>query len=330
MNSNAARDRKPVLWTIFGTLLGLILLYASTRKVDSATLIATLKAADLRWGLSFVVIVVGFALLKAWRWNLLLRFIPDVKFGNLHSAVYVGLAVNFLIAHVGEFLRAAIIARGSRVSVSAVFATVVVERVVDFVAFLTVIAFLSMFATDLPDFVGMASVITSGIVVAAVAGLYALLHTPAWLSRLVAIISRPLPEGLTSWCLEQIELSRNGLIALQDARMMIIVIAISVLQWSLVVVAICCSVMAVGESITIVALVVTFVLILVGLMLPNSPMQIGTTQLAFTIGLGTGGIMETTAVAASLVYTLFLIIPIMIVGGVCLLHGRRSVNEKLS
>ena len=103
---------------------------------------------------------------------------------------------------------------------------------------------------------------------------------------------------------------------------MIAVLVVSVLQWLLIVAAIWASALAVGESASIVALVTTFVLILVGLMLPNSPMQIGTTQLAFTIGLGTGGIMATTAIAASLVYTMFLIIPVMLAGGVCLLRNR--------
>jgi uncharacterized membrane protein YbhN (UPF0104 family) len=76
-------------------------------------------------------------------------------------------------------------------------------------------------------------------------------------------------------------------------------------------------------TVTIVPVAATFVLLIVGLMLPNSPMQIGTTQLAFAIGLGTGGVTATAAVAASLVYTLFLILPIMVVGGFFLLRSRR-------
>lgn len=319
---NDVWDRKPVLWTVLGTCLGLVLLYVSTRKVDGETLLATLQSADLRWAFALVVVIVGFTLLKAWRWKLLLRPIVDVRFGSLHSAIYVGLAVNYLIAHVGEFLRATVIARGSRVSNSAVFATVVVERALDFLAFLIVITALYMFASDLPEYVATAGVITGGIVVIAIVGLYSFLHPPDWLVRLLEAISRPLTVDMRTWCARQIRLFRRGLVALRDIRIMIAVFVISVLQWLLIVAAIWVSTLAVGESVSIVALVATFVLILVGLTLPNSPMQIGTTQLAFTIGLSTGGIMATSAIAASLVYTMFLIIPVMVIGGMCLLRNR--------
>lgn len=322
-SNNAARNRRPILWTVFGTLLGVVLLYAATRKVDAATLVATLKSANLWWGLAFIVIVVGFTALKAWRWQLLLRPIVEVKFNRLHSAIYIGLAVNFLVAHVGEFLRTAMVARNNQAAVSAVLATVVVERALDFVAFLAVIACLSLTASNLPDYVGTAVVITGGVVVLAVIALYTFLHPPQWLLRLIITLSRPIPEALKSWSLHQIERFQIGLVAIRDMRMMLTVIAISVLQWSLIVGAIWCSAAAVGESATIVALVATFVLILLALMLPNSPLQIGTAQLAFTIGLGTGGIMATTAVAASLIYTMFLIMPVMMIGGICLLNNRQ-------
>jgi hypothetical protein len=317
------RDRKPALWTVIGSLLGLVLLYAATRQVDLHSLKETFATTDIKWTAAVLASAAGFIAIKAWRWGLLLRFVPGLRFSRLHAAVYVGLAVNFLIAHAGEFLRAALIARQNEVSMSAVIATVMVERALDFIALLLILAILSVAIAELPTYFRTALVVTGGFAVMAVLALYLLLHTPHWLRGIVEAVGGTLPPGLRAWCVNQITLSRTGLIAIGDVRRMMIAVAASVLQWLLVILAVWCSARAVGVTATIVPVAATFVLLIVGLMLPNSPMQIGTTQLAFAIGLGTGGVTATAAVAASLVYTLFLILPIMVVGGFFLLRSRR-------
>ncbi len=109
-------------------------------------------------------------------------------------------------------------------------------------------------------------------------------------------------------------------------ELMLSAVLVSVLQWSLVIAAIWCSGKAVGLSATLIAATVTFVLIIVGLTLPNSPLQIGTTQLAFVVGLGTDGTGVTAAIAASLVYTAFLILPIMLAGAALALRGYADID----
>ena len=105
---------------------------------------------------------------------------------------------------------------------------------------------------------------------------------------------------------------------------MLLAVVLSVLQWSLIVAAIWFSALAAGEAVGLVAATAIFVLIVLGLSLPNSPMQVGTTQLAFTVGFSAGGHSAAPAIAASVVYTLFLILPVMIAGGIYLLALRRG------
>ena len=113
---SAPSPRNALLWTLAGTALGLMLLFAATRKVDAAALAATLRSVDWPWIGVILAATIAFCAIKAWRWGLLLIFVRGLSFRELHSAVYAGLAVNFLVAHVGEFLRAATIARNRRVS----------------------------------------------------------------------------------------------------------------------------------------------------------------------------------------------------------------------
>lgn len=318
----AAPKRNQLLWALVGIALGLGLLYASLRRVDLTALLATLRSVGWGWIAGILGATFGFIAIKAWRWGLLLRFVPGLRFRELHASVYVGLAVNFLVAHVGEFMRAAAIAKQRRVPVSSIFASVLVERSLDFIALLMLLALVLVISPDLPEIVAMAGAVTGVAVAISIAGLYLLLHPPVWLERLVGTLSGPLPGHVRDFCGRQLERSRVGVASIKNFRLMTLAIAASVVQWSLVVVAIWCSGLAVGQTVSLVAAIVTLVLIVIGLALPNSPMQIGTTQLAFVIGLGTGGAQATTAIAASLIYTAFLIIPIMIIGGVLMLQIR--------
>ena len=327
--SGQLQNRSPLIWTIVGTTLGLILLYASTRKVNLSALSGILRDVNWTYVGGILAATVTFIAMKAWRWGLLLRFVPGLKFRELHSAVYVGLAVNFLVVHVGEILRTAFVARRNRVAISAVLVSVFIERAMDFIALLALLTLVLIFGPQLPELVVAAGVVSCGVVVVAFAGLYLLLHPPGWLERAAESISHLLPHVVAGWLNEQLQRSRLGLAALNDTRVMAIAVAASIMQWSLVVAAIWCSGLAIGQPVSIVGATVTFVLIVVGLALPNSPMQIGTTQLAFVIGLGTDGTDATLAIAASLVYTLFLIVPIMIIGGLIVIRNRLISDLKL-
>lgn len=319
--------RRPLLWTLIGTALGLGLLYASTRRIEPAALAAALKSVEWPWIFGILGATFAFIAIKAWRWTILLRFIPGLRFRDLHSAVYIGLAVNFLIAHVGEFLRAAIVARNRRVAVSTVFASVVIERVLDFIALLVLLALTVGLMPDPPELVAVAAAASGGFVLLAVAGLYLLLQPPAWAIRHATALSRPLPARWRERMRHELQRFTPGLASLGNPRLLLSALLISVLQWSLVIFAIWCSGVAVGPSVSLVAATVTFVVIVIGLTLPNSPLQIGTTQLAFVLGLGTDGTEAAAAIAASLLYTSFLIIPIMLAGGALMLWGQAGIGR---
>ena len=176
--SDEARDA--VLWTAFGTALGILLLYTWTRKVDPDALTEALRSADLIWAIGILGATAGFIAIKAWRWRLLLGFVPEIRFGKLHGAVYAGLAAKFLISHVGEFLRAAFVARENRVSTSAILASIVVERALDFVALLVLLVLVSLVPQELPDFVKTARAMVAVVLISATAAFLMLLHPPQW------------------------------------------------------------------------------------------------------------------------------------------------------
>ena len=298
----------------------MLLLWAATRNVDFKVLSETLKSVNLYWAAVVLLLQICFIAVKAWRWGLLLRFVPNLSFSKLHSAVYAGLATNYLIAHVGELVRSVAIARTHQSAVSAVLASVFVERALDFVALFLMLLLAAGFAVELPEIFATMTVATVVIVAVAVVGLHMMLETPGWLRRVCSRLIESLPEKLTAWLAEQIGKARQGLASVKDYKLMTLTVVISVIQWVFVVSLMWVSCIAAGENGSFMAATITFLLVVLGQQLPNAPLQIGTTQLAFAIGFGTAGVSETTAIAASIVFMSFALIPTMLIGGAVILR----------
>jgi len=115
-----------------GSAVGVGLLAYSLSGVDFRELGSALSSANY-W---LLVPTCGLTLLafylRAVRWGVLLRTVKTINNGSLFSATMIGFAANNLLpARLGEFVRAWAIGRSERISRSAAFATVVVERVVD-------------------------------------------------------------------------------------------------------------------------------------------------------------------------------------------------------
>jgi len=312
---------KAFVWSALGIAIGAILLYAALTKVDMPSLVSAMGSANYLFGAAILGATAAFVILKAWRWRLLLM-VPSATFRHLHSAVYVGLAVNFLIAHVGEAIRATWITRRCAVPFGTVISTIFVERMLDFLALLALLAGYAAVATNLPEIVYAAAAVVSAALVAAVAVLYLMLRTPRWLAQASGRLLDRLPEKLRRRLSEQLERVRAGMSVFGSRRLMVLVVVGSVAQWVFIVAAIWFSGLAVGSTVTLSGAMVTLLLLVLGLSIPNSPMQIGTTQVAFVMGFGLDGTPAATAVAASVVYTAFLIIPVMLAGSGLFIKGK--------
>ncbi len=319
---------RSIAWSVLGTALGLALLYAATRQVDPQALNVTLRTLSWTWAILVLGATLVFCALKAWRWHLLLGGFAGVRFRELHAAVYVGLAVNFLVSHVGEVFRATTVARRNRLPFSAVFASIVIERVLDFVAILGLLAGVVTAVGSAPRVVTTAAAVSAAVVVTAVAFLILSLHPPAWTTGAAARLGRHVRPDVRDRLGFHLARFRAGLAPLTNPRLMALALLASAAQWGLVVASIWACGLAVTGSVSPMAAIVTFVLIVIGLTLPNSPLQIGTTQLAFVVGLGIDGTTVNEAIAASLVYSSCLILPIMLAGGLLMLRGRLGAGGR--
>ncbi len=115
-----------------------VLLYFALRGVDFAEMGRALRDAEYLWLLPLAVFAIASHVLRSWRWQILLEELPDaagehkrVRIFNAFSALIIGYLTNYAAPRLGEVVRAGVLSRREHMSVSGVFGTVVVERVLD-------------------------------------------------------------------------------------------------------------------------------------------------------------------------------------------------------
>lgn len=252
---------------------------------------------------------------RALRWDRLLRPIARVGFVSLLAALLIGfLGNNLLPAHLGEFVRAYVLGHGQGVKKSAVFATIVMERVYDGLTVLFILMLVLLFM-DLPDRGVEGSLLTAQGLRAAgwagfalFAGLMAGLQLLRWQrARVLGWLAwglRPLPQRLVTKALEMAASFADGL-EVASARDTLWVIGHSLVTWLFLGLWAWSLFPAFDLRLGLLAGLLLEVVVALALLIPSAPAFLGTFHLAaaFTLGyLGTS-----TGVAGSYAMMLWLV-----------------------
>lgn len=122
------------------------MLYFAFRGISFESLMEDFKNARYSW----VFLSLGFAFIayvsRAIRWNLIIEplgYHPNLK--NTFFSMMVGYLANFAFPRIGEITRCATLGRKEKIPVDKLVGTVIVERVVDFLSLLVLLAILIIF-----------------------------------------------------------------------------------------------------------------------------------------------------------------------------------------
>jgi len=117
-----------------GVLISVIGLYYAFRQVNFWELWISIKNVNIILIILAVFILVLSNVIRAWRWQILVKPIKDVSFDPAFSSIMIGYFGNSVLPfRMGEFLRAYVVADKTSLSASTAFGTIVVERILDFV-----------------------------------------------------------------------------------------------------------------------------------------------------------------------------------------------------
>ena len=117
-----------------GVLISVIGLYYAFRQVNFWELWISIKNVNMILIILAVFILVLSNVIRAWRWQILVKPIKDVSLDHAFSSIMIGYFGNSVLPfRMGEFLRAYVVADKTSLSASTAFGTIVIERILDFV-----------------------------------------------------------------------------------------------------------------------------------------------------------------------------------------------------
>jgi uncharacterized protein (TIRG00374 family) len=296
-------------WAVSGAALAYVL--ARVRFSELAR-----EVRGITWWLIGLAIVIEVLprILEAVRWQYLLKPLP-VRLGRLLDAVYVGtLYSGILPLSGGDVVRAVIVARQSRTSLTRVLSTELIERVSDAIAIILLVWFtLRGLALPYGLRVGLA-VMEVGVGVSVAAGIIVVARQ----ENLRTYVSRWQPR----WTL----LVRLKMISLE------FVAAADGMSIQKVLVSVASALAAAGINVTAYWLILhayhiemswfhsaaVFAIVMVGTFLPNAPGNAGTWQFFCAVGLQLFGVSAARAAGYSLVAFFIWTVPPVIMGLVAL------------
>jgi hypothetical protein len=231
--------KSPRLKVAVSLAVTVFFLWLALRNVDWVEVWVHVREANYLLLLGSIVIATLGMHIRALRWKALLTPVrADVPFHPRIAGTFVGFALNNLVpARVGAFARALVCARMANLPVSATFASLVVERVLDG---LVMVAFL-FGAMAWPGFpvrqTGDADPRTAAMIlaIAAVGASVGLLGMAFFPHRAVALterVSRILPQSFRRPLVDALRAFLGGLGVLRNPRLLAVSVAWALFQWT--------------------------------------------------------------------------------------------------
>lgn len=307
-------SKKRVL-ILLGVAISVVCLWLAFRGTNFADVGAALLGANAWLALPLLASQALFYWIKAIRWRMLLAPMTRTTTWRVVPSMMIGfMANNVLPAHLGEFVRMYLGARDLALNKAQVLATIVLERMFDFLSVVFFLAVVLTFGRGVPD--GLA---TTGYVVAilGVASLMVAAIYIRWTDAFVAFVRRAtafLPAGLRAGLVRQLELGAVGLHAMKSPRLLLGIAVTSLLQWGLVGIGIYSSLLAVDVTVGYSAAFVVLAAVTFGVTLPAAPGFFGTIQLAFTLSLQPYGVVQSAAIAASVFFHVITYLAVTLTG----------------
>jgi uncharacterized protein (TIRG00374 family) len=288
-----------------GVAFAIVFLALALRDADLETIFGILVNSDL-W---FLPLVASSLMLQFWfkavRWKYFLSPFSDVESRAVYPATVVGYLANLVLPlYLGEVARTYILSRQLELRYSSVLATVVLERVFDFLSILFFVGLVLLIDSRAPSELRLAGQFSAIAFVTLLAFLSAFLLWTDLFKRIVLSLSSMISSKMTRALTNQLDLALVGLQSLRDLRRLPAILIASLLQWGSMGICVYAGILGTGIQAPASAGFVVLALTVLAVTLPSSPGFFGTIQLCFTIGLAAYGISASDAFAASVYFHL--------------------------
>lgn len=336
---------KRKLHVVVGLLIGAFLIWLLFRDTDWAEVWAATRRANIWWlSLATFLIVLTF-FVRVQRWTYIVRTAKPVSYRHMFSATQIGFLGNFLLpARLGELVRAGVLTRLTRIHFSKSIAMVALDRVLDLVGLITIVAITLLVFTPqdhvIPketlgweirfsaNQVRLGELFATVMLVGAITAfglLYVMQERILALSdRILGLFSRKLADKVHHFLGHFVE----GLHVFRSGSDMAKSIAFSLLTWAICVLVFVCMLEAFNIEYPWYTAFVVELFLAIAISVPGPPGFIGQFQAPIIIGLVTLTTADdATAKAFAILAHILNMIPVAIVGLICIYMERFSVTE---
>jgi uncharacterized protein (TIRG00374 family) len=208
--------------------ISLVFLDLVFARVEWESVLVAFAKANYWMILPSCALVVLSLFLRTWRWQWLLRAVGRVPFGPAFRAANIGIGANMVLpARAGEFLRAYVLGRATGTSKTAVFATLVVERIFDGLAILLSLLIVVLLGVRSPELKRI-GIVGGVFYLGALAAVSLFYFRQAWFA---SIIEKILPQHWSARALNLLNAFTVGLDVLRNRRQLVVVSLQSLLIW---------------------------------------------------------------------------------------------------
>lgn len=321
-SSNTLHSVTHRLRTASVSLLAIALLAWFLRDADFAEVWKHLKGARLSL-IAVALVCVGATLwIRAVRWQYLLDPIGPTRFRTVFRTGVIGFAaLAVLPARVGDILRPYLLARQDGLPVSATFATIVMERVLDLIA---VLALMALYVWGFADTSAWPAALLRPIEIATAVGglasitligiMWVLATHPARIGAFVTAAARVLPSRWASGLGELASSFSSGFAIARAPRDLLAALFLSFPLWFVIAAESWAVTAAFHIAMPLVGSFLLQAMLVVGVAVPT-PGGVGSYHEAYRFGVTTFfGAQNDQAVAAAIVVHIISFVPVVVLG----------------
>jgi glycosyltransferase 2 family protein len=323
---------------LIGIAVSAFFLFLLFRKMDFEKLAAAFRGIDYRYLVPALILTFLSYYLRAVRWKFLLMPIKSIGLSNLFSATLIGyMANNVLPARLGEFVRSVALARKEGIDGSAVFATIVVDRLCDGFTMLLVLV-IAFFTVQLPpdkqdihDKLITGGYLMLALYLVVLAFLVLLKWRTEWTLRLMNVLLSPLPAKLSGKLIEMLKSFILGIRFTAAPSQFAGIVLSSLAIWATAIWPVDLLLRAFGIVLPLSASLFIMVLLVFAVMLPASPGSVGPYEYAGAAALSALGLNWELSASIALVFHGISFFPVIAAGLYCLWREKltlKNLSEK--
>jgi hypothetical protein len=312
---------------LLGIGLGFVLIYFSVRGIDFNETLTHLKKVHLGYaGLSLFFIIL-MQVLRSYRWGVILQPMEKISQFTLFAVTSVGfLAIAAIPARIGELARPYLIAKKSSIKMSSALGTIIVERVLDSLAVLTM-TFAVLMLQDLPSWMIKSGILFFIVTMLVIACMIGLILRRERAIKIIDRVLRRLPGKPTQKVNHVIHHFIDGFQVITDVKRLLYLLLLSAVVWLVDVAAIYTLLLAFSFNLPVLAAFVVMVILIAGIAIPTAPGFIGNWHYACILGLSLFGIAKPEGFSFALVYHFLSMIIVIILGVLFLPFNKLSISD---